>query len=202
MVRKPIDSGEVTFQSEGRLLQELGERLVASPEVAIVELIKNSYDADSSECRIYLTDKNKTLAVADDGHGITRNEFFDNWMRIATRIKLEEETSRVFKRKLTGAKGIGRFAVRFLGRSLELESVAFDTNLKKNTRLVAMFNWSMFDESRSLEGVKIPYQLFDASEEVQTGTILKISELRESSEVVFNGGIRSSVLKIVSPISG
>ena len=202
MVRKPIDSGEVTFQSEGRLLQELGERLVASPEVAIVELIKNSYDADSSECRIYLTDKNKTLAVADDGHGITRNEFFDKWMRIATRIKLEEETSRVFKRKLTGAKGIGRFAVRFLGRSLELESVAFDTNLKKNTRLVAMFNWSMFDESRSLEGVKIPYQLFDASEEVQTGTILKISELRESSEVVFNGGIRSSVLKIVSPISG
>ena len=47
---KILDEGTVPFQTEGRLLQELGERLVASPEVALVELIKNSYDADSKSC--------------------------------------------------------------------------------------------------------------------------------------------------------
>lgn len=34
-----ISEGDVFFQTEGRLLQELGERLVASPEVALVELL-------------------------------------------------------------------------------------------------------------------------------------------------------------------
>jgi len=55
----------IPFQAEGRLLQELGLRLVASPEVALVELIKNSYDADSPTCCVRLADNEKTLVVAD-----------------------------------------------------------------------------------------------------------------------------------------
>ncbi len=52
MADKLIDSNIIAFSSEGRLLQELGERLVASAEVAIVELIKNAYDADATTCNV------------------------------------------------------------------------------------------------------------------------------------------------------
>src|ERR1039458_3158211 len=79
-----LDSGSVSFQAEGRLLQELGERLVASPEVALVELIKNAYDADSPSCEVRLGEDGAALIVADEGHGMTKDEFVGKWMRIAT----------------------------------------------------------------------------------------------------------------------
>jgi len=115
MAETVLDKGKIAFQAEGRLLQELGLRLVASPEVALVELIKNSYDADSPSCTVRLEDKEETLVVADEGHGMTLADFVTKWMRIATSSKLAQELSLKYHRRLTGAKGIGRFAVRYLG---------------------------------------------------------------------------------------
>ena len=43
-----LDSGEISFSVESRILRELGERLVKKPEVAVLELIKNAYDADAT----------------------------------------------------------------------------------------------------------------------------------------------------------
>jgi len=66
--KEQLDTGSIPFQAEGRLLQELGLRLVAKPEVALVELIKNAYDADSAMCVVRLEGGGKTLVVADEGH--------------------------------------------------------------------------------------------------------------------------------------
>src|ERR1700733_8404583 len=101
-----LDKGVVSFTSQGRLLQELGLRLVASPEVALVELIKNAYDADSPDCEVNLANRSKTLFVTDHGHGMTRDDFKTKWMQIATGSKTAERLSLKFKRPLTGAKGI------------------------------------------------------------------------------------------------
>src|SRR5260370_33746350 len=120
MAETILDKGTIPFQVQGRLLQELGERLVASPEVALVELIKNAYDADSPSCEVRLERAGKLLVIEDKGHGMTFDEFADNWMRIATYNKVENRVSRRYKRRLTGAKGIGRFAVRYLGSQLSL----------------------------------------------------------------------------------
>ncbi len=112
IAKKELDNGTIPFQAEGRLLQELGLRLVAKPEVALVELIKNSYDADSAMCTVRLENAGKTLVIADEGHGMTIADFKTKWMRIATSSKLAGATSPKYHRPLTGAKGIGRFAVR------------------------------------------------------------------------------------------
>src|ERR1700721_444916 len=130
MSEKILDKGTVAFQAQGRLLQELGLRLVASPEVALVELIKNSYDADSPSCTVRLENEDKTLVVADEGHGMTLADFSTKWMRIATTSKIAQEFSPKYHRRLTGAKGIGRFAVRYLGDRLVLQSVAYDDEYK------------------------------------------------------------------------
>src|SRR4029077_10137364 len=124
MTEKQLDKGKITFQTEGRLLQELGERLVARPDVALVELIKNSYDADASSCAVTFSERDNSLSISDDGLGMTYHQFASRWMRIATSHKAIERSSVRFKRHLTGQKGIGRFAVRFLGLVLRLESVA------------------------------------------------------------------------------
>jgi len=144
-VAKLLLEDSIPFQTEGRLLQELGLRLVASPEVALVELIKNAYDADSPSCTVRLENHEKILVVEDEGHGITLADFKMKWMRIATSSKIAQEISPKYHRRLTGAKGIGRFAVRYLGDHLTLESVAFDEDYKCMARLSAVFDWPFLD---------------------------------------------------------
>ena len=150
-----LDEGHIPFQTEGRLLQELGLRLVASPEVALVELIKNSYDADSPTCIVRLEDDEQTLVVADEGHGMTFTDFKTKWMRIATSSKVKEEHSPKYHRRFTGEKGIGRFAVRYLGDHLTLQSVAFDENHDCMTQLTAIFDWPDLDAAEDLSLIHI-----------------------------------------------
>jgi signal transduction histidine kinase len=191
------------FQSEGRLLQELGERLVARPEVAIVELIKNAHDADSPSCLVEADDTEKVIRISDKGTGITEADFIGKWMRIATDAKSRAPLSPLYRRKQTGEKGIGRFAVRFLGKTLILTSVAIDAeNGNRRTRLVARFNWIRVDKAKNLSTVDIPYEVWEVPRDTPTGTSLEIGELRISPLDVRKRTIRDEVLKIVSPVTG
>ncbi len=202
MAEQQLDSGNISFQTEGRLLQELGERLVASPQVALVELIKNSYDADATECRVSLAGNEASLLIKDDGTGMTFQQFSSRWMRIATSHKLLERVSVKHKRHLTGQKGIGRFAVRFLGNGLHLDSVAWDENRKCLTRLLADFDWQKLDKNENLSDAEIPYQLLRVDKSEPTGTTLTVHSLRVDATFAKSSDFRTAVLKIVSPLSG
>jgi signal transduction histidine kinase len=191
------------FQSEGRLLQELGERLVARPEVAIVELIKNAHDADSPTCVVEADDANKVIRVIDQGTGINESDFTEKWMRIATDSKSRKPLSVKYNRVQTGEKGIGRFAVRFLGKNLTLTSIAKDDSRGGIlTRLVATFKWADVDKAKNLSEVGIPYELWEAADGTPTGTTLEIGRLRVAPVDLRGRGIRDEVLKIVSPVTG
>ena len=197
-----LGKGHIPFQTDGRLLQELGLRLVASPEVALVELIKNAYDADSPSCTVQLARDNKDLLVVDEGSGMTLEDFSTKWMRIATASKLSQEFSPKFRRPLTGAKGIGRFAVRFLGDDLLLESVAYDPKYKCKTRLSAKFDWHKLESVRDMSKIAVDYKLIKAPIDAHLGTTLTISNLRGATDFVRSTALRNDVLKIVSPIRG
>jgi signal transduction histidine kinase len=197
-----LDEGAVPFQAEGRLLQELGKRLVASPEVALVELIKNAYDADSPVCEVRLADTGTTLLVVDEGHGMTKADFVGKWMSIATASKVEERTSRIFKRQLTGAKGIGRFAVRYLGEHLTLVTTAKDPERGATTRLTATFDWPEIDKLADIRQAKVNYKLERVNDDAQTGTTLEIRKLNTSADFASESSLRSDVLRIVTPLQG
>ena len=195
-----LEKSTATFETEGRLLQELGERLVSRADVALVELIKNAYDADALVCRVTRSDE--AITVTDDGHGITQQEFLNKWMRIATGEKLKERSSRKYQRTMTGAKGIGRFAVRFLGSQLTLISVAEDPKRKCRTKLTAIFDWPKIDRATDLRQAPVPYEVAVAAKEDSLGTTLTISSLRDPESMNFGKRLRNEVLGIVSPISG
>lgn len=192
----------IPFQTEGRLLQELGLRLVASPEVALVELIKNAYDADSSTCSVRLVDGEETVVVADTGQGMNFTDFKTKWMRIATSSKAGQELSPKFHRPLTGAKGIGRFAVRYLGDHLTLMSVSFDPDRKCMTRLTAIFDWPKLDIATDISKAAVEYELVRISDATPTGTTLTIRKLRSSADFTRATSLRDNVLRIVSPMQG
>lgn len=202
MAGNVLKTGVVAFRSEGRLLQELGLRLVASPEVALVELIKNAYDADSPDCQVCLSEDGKSLTVEDHGHGMTLNDFLEKWMQIATSSKTSHQLSPRFKRPLTGAKGIGRFAVRYLGDHLTLESTAQDPDRGYLTTTKATFDWPQLDKLEDLAETEVPFELIRAPANSLAGTKLTIRKLRSDPDFVRSKELRSSVLEIVSPIAG
>jgi signal transduction histidine kinase len=115
------------FSVDSALLQELGERLVTTPHVALAELVKNSYDADATEVHVTIRENEHggpEIEVRDNGCGMTLQQIRAFWMRIGNTHKGKEQTSERFGRPLTGNKGIGRFCVRRLGTSVKLESSA------------------------------------------------------------------------------
>ena len=199
---KVLDEGTVSFQAEGRLLQELGERLVASPQVALVELIKNAYDADSASCEVRLSNEGQTLVIVDQGHGMTFDDFVGKWMRIATASKVQEPVSRIYGRRLTGAKGIGRFAVRYLGDHLTLITVAEDPKRQVKTRLTARFDWPAIDRLSDIRQAKVDYTLEQLPEDSATGTTLEVRGLKTSTDFTRESSLRSDVLRIVTPLQG
>ncbi len=194
-----LKKGTIPFTAEGRLIQELGLRLVASPEVALVELIKNAFDADSPTCKVEVRDKERTLVVSDTGHGMSFGDFRDKWMRIATPSKLAQEFSPRFKRRLTGSKGIGRFAVRYLGDYLKLESAARDSEHGR-TRLTAEFNWPQLDQVGDLSSGKVDYELVRVPNDTPTGTTLTITKLRSATAFTRSRQLRGNILRMVSPL--
>ena len=201
MPKAKVKKGTASFQTQGRLLQELGERLVAKADVALMELIKNAYDADASVCHVKFD--GKRVEISDDGHGMTESEFLNKWMNIATPDRQRERQSRRYQRTVTGSKGIGRFAVRFLGRRLRLETVADATpSGRRRTLLSIAFDWGKIDKASQLHTVKIPYEVVAAPKGRVPGTRLIIEKLRNPEEIDIDKKIRTELLSIVNPYSG
>ncbi len=195
-----LQQGKLSFTIESRILRELGERLVKRPEIAVVELIKNAYDADATECSV-VCDFNKSISVVDNGCGMNLDTFTTGWMRIGTSSKESIEFSERYFRRITGEKGIGRFAVRFLGRKLHLESVADDPEKKHRTRLIADFDWPEFDKNEDLGKVQVPYSLELTDNSTPTGTKLEISLLRVDETNFEMSKVRTSSIGVISPLS-
>ena len=194
-----LDHGTLNFSVETRVLRELGERLVKQPEVAIVELIKNAYDADAAECAVEYNPQSR-IVVEDDGTGMTLDRFTSAWMRIGTGAKALTPFSEKYARDITGEKGIGRFAVRFLGRALHLESVANDQSRDLTTKLTADFDWPKFDRNEDLGSVRVPYRLVAARPGTRTGTKLVITGLRAQVSRLDLDAVRTGSIGILTPL--
>ena len=92
-----------------RIIRTIGDQLISGPEAAIIELVKNSYDADSEKVLVkFKKDDQKRLSiiVKDSGHGMTASEILNDWFEPATDIKVNNSKSRSGARRVLGAKGI------------------------------------------------------------------------------------------------
>lgn len=109
-----------------RLIRTIGQDLIKDVYAAIVELVKNAYDADSPSVHInfiYKEEQNRLLIqVQDQGHGMDSNTVINQWLVPATDDKLQRKISSK-GRILQGRKGIGRFAASVLGERILLETV-------------------------------------------------------------------------------
>jgi Histidine kinase-, DNA gyrase B-, and HSP90-like ATPase len=143
------------FTVDTHLFRELGELLVGRDSTALIELIKNAYDADATEVTVIgkdLGDVGKgSISVIDDGIGMTLESFETGFLRIASRTKEEgPRLSPIFRRRYTGAKGIGRLAAHKLARHLHLVSRSLK-NGKEGAIVEATIDWDEVERHETLD---------------------------------------------------
>ena len=105
-------SGHAIMRARARLISLIGDELISDEPVAVVELVKNAYDADARSVRVAFSGPDNldpdTLTVADDGCGMTLETVLRAWLEPGTVLKKRQERS-PGGRLYQGAKGIGRF---------------------------------------------------------------------------------------------
>ncbi|PBQ22071.1 hypothetical protein CCL08_01385 [Pseudomonas congelans] len=206
-------SGSI-FRPRARIMKTLGEELISSDSVALIELVKNSYDADASEVLIKFTaplvEGDGGIQVIDNGRGMSLSTIRNSWMQPATGSKLTKKET-ILGRRVLGEKGIGRFAAARLTSFLEL--VSKRANEKVET--YATFDWTQFDdENKFLDEVEVlirsrrSLDLFDDSffrvknkTDGCQGTILTMSKLKRSWNASNFDEVQRGLSRLVSPFA-
>ncbi|MBN9119660.1 MAG: ATP-binding protein, partial [Planctomycetes bacterium] len=114
-----------SFSVDTHVFRELGELLVGRDSTALLELIKNCYDADATEVTVSALDLADTsrgrIVIRDNGCGMDEERFRNGFLRIASRFKESgDRRSDHFQRRYTGSKGIGRLAAHKLAKYMEV----------------------------------------------------------------------------------
>ena len=146
---------------EDRTIAEvLGVQNFTNEESAVLELVKNAFDAQAKE--VYITISKDEMIVEDNGKGMNRQKIFDAWMHVGKSDKDYDIGSENDKRILAGSKGVGRFALARLGERVVLTSKMI------NEKPIA---WKTDWNSSTLEELEI---------EVKQGTKIVIEKLRDN----------------------
>ncbi len=82
------DDLKLQFRPRARIIRTIGDQLISGPEAAVIELVKNAYDADASYVWIRFTPPLEAskgrISIKDDGHGMSLSDVQDKWMEPAT----------------------------------------------------------------------------------------------------------------------
>lgn len=217
-----MTSESLSFRPYARLLTILGEQLIKNERFALVELIKNAYDADADTVEIRFEDFNEDMTynqdsriiVRDDGTGMTLDTLRKEWMNPATPVKhhakrKQRGTTPGKRRVLQGEKGIGRFAVLKLGRHITIAS----RRRESDHEAVLTWDFSRFDDDFVLEDAD-PKELFldqiqvDLSTtepnrlaSVPHGTTIEVTDLKGTWGLNMLEHVRRDVAALTDPVS-
>ncbi len=187
------------FRTNVFLKNIIGNELINNDNIAILELVKNSFDAGSKEVQITFENikenddqlklpfspNSSKIIVQDWGSGMNRREIIDNWLNIAYSQKKEKKKQ--FGRIVAGAKGIGRFSTDRLGKYLNI----YSKKRADKSYVHLQVNWTEFETTtnKNLDIQEIPVKIFSLTEKsfqkktgfapFQKGTIIEIIQLRE-----------------------
>ncbi|MDJ1483584.1 ATP-binding protein [Cytophagaceae bacterium YF14B1] len=193
-----------TFRPRARIIKIIGQELISNDVIALVELIKNSYDADATNLTVSLNDifsDEGSLIIKDDGIGMSYEKVTNVWLEPATPDKKSKEEytySQYYQRRFLGEKGIGRFAAHRLGEKIELTTRA-KNNVGEllNYETQVEIDWSAFTDDKYLteipikvEKQNIPQVFINGS-----GTLIKITRINPWKNLK---AVRDAVLRIRS----
>lgn len=201
----------VNFKVSSALKDLIGKDLIRNDNVAIFELVKNSYDAYARKVQITLED-NKII-IADNGKGMTFDDLKNKWLFLAYSAKKdgteysEEDKQSSYRdlinRHFAGSKGVGRFSCDRLGNILVLTT----KNAKSKYVEKIFVDWNDFEKNQEkvFESIELHHESIEElpsfPDSSTTGTILEISKVREKWDRSKILNLKSSLEKLINPFS-
>ena len=155
MSTEQLKDGYFQIRPAARLIHTIGSDLIGDSYAALVELVKNAYDADAEKVDVIFEYKKLentpalSIVISDDGHGMNFNTVINKWLVPATNDKLKRKKSPK-GRTFQGRKGIGRFAASILGQEMTISTI--DANGEKST---AVIDWRIFNTDEYLENIQL-----------------------------------------------
>jgi len=152
---------------DAKHVKNIGEQSVSSSAQAIIEIVKNSYDADATLCTVHFYAKTSLekyldvykIVIEDNGIGMTLNDLQDKWMRIGTESKERNTISPMFGRRVSGEKGMGHFASQKLADKLKLVSNSKMYSKREGSKysddtLTLEINWQDYESGKLFNEIK------------------------------------------------
>jgi signal transduction histidine kinase len=183
------DWEQVYFLSHVNIKNIIGKELINDDNVAVMELVKNSYDAGALKVDVEFKNLmnseniNHEIIISDDGQGMSEDDILHKWLNLAYSIKRVQNTQN--NRLQAGNKGIGRFSCDRLGKQLNIFTK------QKNSKIYQLqIDWEDFENvtDYSVEINQIPMKLREVDDETvyketkyklkESGTIIQILNLR------------------------
>lgn len=203
---------KIRFDINPRIVRQLGSELVPDDITALMELVKNAYDADSPFVRILINTQesykdevleypnNKGYIVIEDGgFGMDENVILKSWLTISYSQKMPDKNNIKPKTPLgrtpLGDKGLGRLSTQRLADCCEI----FSCTAGSKEKLHVAFNWNDFDKTDQLSKVPVSFNKIPTTQE--KGTKLVLTNLRnpatwEGSELA---DLKGQLTQLISP---
>ena len=203
---------QMRFKISSALKDLIGKDLITNDNVAIFELVKNSYDAYAT--KVEITFEEDKIIIADNGKGMTFNDVRDKWLFLGFSAKKDGSEDRDIKnasyrdnikRHYAGAKGIGRFSCDRLGKKLLLST---KSSLSSHIEQIYV-DWGRFEQDQKTEFAQIDVEYAQKETGIlfpnngTTGTVLEISSLDKKSiwsrKKILE--LKRSLEKLINPLS-
>jgi hypothetical protein len=181
----------VHFQVDPRLAALLGEGY-RTTEAALKELVDNAWDADAQ--RVWITLPTAPLAagaivVRDDGCGMTPKEVEHEYLNIASdRRSRKGQLTPIYKRKVKGRKGIGKFAGLAAADHMRIETTA-----RARTTGVTLDKCALLQAQRDIEKVALPLDEIDAAPDAK-GTTITLTSLNQNLDFPSEEALRALLI--------
>ena len=212
----PVQKDTSILRPRARIIKTIGEELISDDKVALLELVKNSYDADASIITIKIDGRvvierdgrheqkkiikeGGQITIYDDGSGMNLTTIKEAWMEPATVSKKRTKNSTDKKRRYTGEKGIGRFASAKLSTDLKIISKVVNDN-----EVVVDFNWKDFDNSDLyLDEIRCKWEVREPLEYPgdSHGTKLILTNLNSDWDEEKIRQLRVTLQRLLNPVS-
>lgn len=183
-----IMTEEIYHSVDAGHIRNIGEQSVSNKIQAILELVKNAYDADSPDCIVTFIGSRdhenqidiQSITIEDHGIGMTKHDIKNKFMKVGTGNKIDELFSPKLKRRVSGEKGMGHYSVQRLGEQIDIITTPEPFRDRKtskednNTSYHLELNWKEYVPGKSFE--KIANTLYKEKRR-NFGTIIRISKL-------------------------
>ena len=202
------------FDINPHVIRQLGEELVPDEMTALMELIKNAYDADASYVKIDIntegiyTEEQLTypthkgyIVVEDSGIGMNDEAIEKSWLTISYSNKragadgIKKKTKK--DRTPLGDKGLGRLSTQRLADNCEI----FTTPEGGSNRYHVAFDWREFDKVQRLS--QVPVQVEATPAGTTKGTKLVLTNLLSTE--VWKGDrletFKNKIVQVLTPFS-